>query len=70
MLKYLHSESLCNTLYIGTQMLKKIPSDKTNSTKNALLFLSQAPTHHSFAFYLWFLCEVLLFDKNYGHFNS
>ena len=52
MLKYLHSESLCNTLYIGTQMLKKIPSDKTNSTKNALLFLSQAPTHHSFAFYL------------------
>ena len=31
-----------------TQMLKKIPSDKINSTKNALFFISWAPSHHSF----------------------
>ena len=31
-------------------MLKKIPLDKINVTKNALFFLSQAPTHNSFAF--------------------
>ena len=29
-------------------MLKKFPSDKIDSTKNALFFLSQAPTHHSY----------------------
>ena len=29
-------------------MLKKIPSDEMNGTKNALFFLSQTPTHHSF----------------------
>ena len=29
-------------------MLKKFPSDKTNSTKNAPFSLSRAPTHHSF----------------------
>ena len=29
-------------------MLKNVPSDKINGTKNALFFLSQAPTHHSF----------------------
>ena len=38
-------------------MLKKIPSDKINGTKNALFFLSRAPTHHSFTFNLWFLYE-------------
>ena len=41
-----------------TQMLKKFPSDKINGTKNALFFLSRAPTHHSFTFNLWFLYEL------------
>ena len=41
-----------------TQMLKKIPSDKINSTKNALFFLSQAPTHHNVTFILRFLYEL------------
>ena len=35
-------------LYIyKAQALIKIHSDKTNGTKNALFFLSRAPTHHS-----------------------
>ena len=34
-------------------MLKKFPSDK-----NALFFLSRAPTHHSFTFNLRFLYEL------------
>ena len=33
-------------------MLKNIPSDKINDTKNALFFLSRAPTHHCFTFNL------------------
>ena len=41
-----------------TQMLKKFPSDKINGTKNALFFLSRAPTHHSFTFNLRFLHEL------------
>ena len=39
-------------------MLKKFPSDQINGTKNALIFLSQAPTHHSFTFNLRFLNEL------------
>ena len=39
-------------------MLKKIPSHKINGTKNALLFLSRAPTHHSFTFNFRFLYEL------------
>ena len=39
-------------------MLKKFPSDKINGTKNALFFLSRAPTHHSFTFNLGFLSEL------------
>ena len=39
-------------------MLKKFPSDKINGTKNALFFLSRAPTHHSFTFNLRFLYEL------------
>ena len=39
-------------------MLKKIPSDKINGTKNALFFLSRAPTYHSFSFNLRFLYEL------------
>ena len=38
--------------------VKEIRSDKINSRKNALLFLSQAPTHHSFIFNLRFLYEL------------
>ena len=37
---------------------KKIPSNKINGTKNALFFLSQAPTHHSFTFNSLFLYEL------------
>ena len=39
-------------------MLRKFPSEKTNGTKNALFFISQAPTHHSFTFNLRFLYEL------------
>ena len=39
-------------------MLKKIPSDKINVTKNALFFLLRASTHHSFTFNLQFLYEL------------
>ena len=39
-------------------MLKKILSDKINGTKNALFFLSRAPTDHSFTFNLQFLYEL------------
>ena len=39
-------------------MLKKVASDKMKGTKNALFFLSQAPTHYSFTFNLRFLYEL------------
>ena len=39
-------------------MFKKLPSDKINGTKNALLFLYRAPTYHRFTFSLRFLCEL------------
>ena len=39
-------------------MLKKIPSDKINGTKNAIFFLSRASTHHSFTFNFRFLYEM------------
>ena len=46
-------------LYIEIkQILKKFPSDKINGTKNALFFLSRAPTHHSFTFNLRLLYEL------------
>ena len=32
------------------KMFEKFPSDKINVTKNALFFLLQAPTYHSFTF--------------------
>ena len=59
-LKYVYSESVFNTLYIEIKhkSLKKFPSDKTNGTKNALFFLSRAPTRHSFTFNLRFLYEL------------
>ena len=40
------------------QMLKDFSLDKINGTKNTLLFLSRAPTYHSFTFNLRFLCEL------------
>ena len=39
-------------------MLKIIPSGRINVTKNALVFLSRAPTHHSFNFHSQFLYEL------------
>ena len=39
-------------------MLKKLPPDKIRGTKNALFFLSRAPTHHGFTFNLQFLYEL------------
>ena len=39
-------------------MLKHFPQDKINVTKNALFFLSQAPTHHSFTFNSQFLYDL------------
>ena len=41
-----------------TDMVKKFPLDKINSTKNALFFLSRAANSHSFAFDLRFLYEL------------
>ena len=49
------SESAFIMLWDQTQMLKKFPLAKMNNTKNALFFLLQAPTHHSFTFNLQFL---------------
>ena len=47
--KYKSSESLFSTLYNEIKkMLKKFPLEKINVTKNALFFLSRAPTYHSF----------------------
>ena len=40
------------------RMSKKFPSDKINSTKNALFFLSRAPAHRNFTFNLRFLYEL------------
>ena len=39
-------------------MLKKFPSDRINSTENALFFLSRAPTHNGFTYNLRFLYEL------------
>ena len=53
-------------------MLKKFPSDKRNGTKNALLFLLQAPAHHSFTFNSRFLYELkhkVRFSKCIFHFR-
>ena len=39
-------------------MLKKLPVDKINGTKDPLFSLSRAPTHHGFTFSLRFLYEM------------
>ena len=59
MQKYVYSESIFNTLYIEMiRNVKKIFSDKINSTKNALLFLWRALTHPSFTFPLSYFYEL------------
>ena len=54
-------------------MLKKFLWDKINSTKNALFFVSRAPTHHNFTVNLRFLYQlkhkVRLSKTVYGIFN-
>ena len=57
---YVKVWSVFNTLYleIKRRMLKEFPSGKINGTKNALFFLSRAPTHHSLTFNLRFLYEL------------
>ena len=49
-----------------TQTLKKLTLDKINVVKNALFFLSRAPTHHSFTFNWKFLYEL----KQMIHFSK
>ena len=44
--------------YDKIQILKKFPSDKVNTTKNALFFISRVPTHHSFTFNSQFLYQL------------
>ena len=39
-------------------MLNKLPSYKISGTKNALFFLSRAPTHYSLTFILRFLYQL------------
>ena len=41
-----------------TKILQKFPSDKLNGTKNALFFLSRAPTNHTFTFNYLFSYEL------------
>ena len=40
-------------------MLKKYPSDKINGTKNALFFLLEAPTDHSFTVHKVCLSKIV-----------
>ena len=47
----------CSIHYVLRQSTKKFTSDKINGAENALFF-SQAPTHHTFTFYLRFLYEM------------
>ena len=42
-------------------MLRKIPPDKINGTKNVLVCISRVSTHHNFTFNLRFLYN----KKNY-----
>ena len=48
----------CATEWDKTQILKKFDLDKRSGTKNALFFLSRAPTHYSFTFNLRFIYEL------------
>ena len=48
------------------QMLKKLPSDRINTTKNALCFLLRASKHHNFTFNLQFLIEHMVHHFKIG----
>ena len=48
----------CTIHWDKTQSLEKLPWDKLNGTKNALVFLSRAQTHYSFTFNLRLLYKV------------
>ena len=61
---------ICKSIYIlkvyytihyfdKTQMLKKFPLEKKNGIKNAIIFLSRAPTHLSFTFNFRLLYELI-----------
>ena len=63
MKKYVFSGGIFNILYIAINTNAKKYSfaqkkKKKNVTKNALFFLSQAPTHHSYTFNLRFLYQL------------
>ena len=47
-------------------MLKRLPLDKINGSKNALSLLSRAPTYHSFTFNFRFLYDL----KHKIHFSK
>ena len=54
-----------------TQIFEKLSLDKINGTKNTLIFLLQAPNHHSFTFNLWFSRFVSLkLCMGFSIFNS
>ena len=56
--KHIYSESYSIRYNrVRRQMLKKIPSDKINTARNALFSLSGAPNHHSFTFNFQLLYE-------------
>ena len=59
MLKFVYSESVFNTVYIEVKhKCLKISFGQSNRYQNCPLFLSRAPTHHSFTFNLRFLYEL------------
>ena len=59
MQKYVYYKSVFNTLYIEiNHKFKKISLRQNKRYKNALFFLSRAPSHRSFTFNLRFLCEL------------
>ena len=57
----------CTIHWDKTQILKKFSSDKITSTKNALLFLSRAASHHSFTdMNLYFTYTILIWAEAQG----
>ena len=70
--KSIYSESLFNTLYIDVKPKceKNFLQAKQTGTKNALFFLSRAPTHHSFTFNSRFLYKLKRKVLGFYIFNS
>ena len=63
MKKYVFSGGIFNILYIAIKhecqkIFLRTKKKKKNGAKNALFFLSQAPTHHSYTFNLRFLYQL------------